>query len=120
MAICAVSYYWLPSLSILTIIDLFFWGFGFMVGNCFLCCHGNTTILIAEMTQITNKKVISLMVVFFLKIIKLWHLSIEFYGVWQKVAIHHRTQYLKVLIQMHLHARTECKLHFVKMRPPAA
>ena len=50
MAICALSYYWLPSLSLLTIIDT------------------------------------------------------------------------EVLIQMHLHARTECKPHFVKigiMRPPA-
>ena len=38
------------------------------------------------MTQISNMKVIGLMVDF-LKIIKLWHLSIEFYGVWQKVAL---------------------------------
>ena len=37
------------------------------------------TILIVQMTQISNMKVISL-VVNFLKIIKLWHLSIEFYG----------------------------------------
>ena len=36
------------------------------------------------MTQISNMKVIGLMVDF-LKIVKLWHLSIEFYGVWQKV-----------------------------------
>ena len=28
----------------------------------------------------------------FLKIVKLWHLSIEFYGEWQEVATHHRTQ----------------------------
>ena len=33
----------------------------------------------------------------FLKIIKLWHLCMEFYGVWQKVA-HHRTQYLTVKV----------------------
>ena len=45
------------------------------------------------MAQISNIKVIGLMVEF-LKIVKLWHLSIEFYGEWQKVATHHRTQYL--------------------------
>ena len=28
-----------------------------------------------------------------LKIVKLWHLSIEFYGEWQLFATHHRTQY---------------------------
>ena len=39
-------------------------------------------------------KVIGFMVDFE-KIIKLWGLSIEFYGEWQKVATHHRTQYLK-------------------------
>ena len=41
------------------------------------------------MTQISNMKIISLMVDF-LKI-KLWHLSIEFYGEWQLFATHHRT-----------------------------
>ena len=46
------------------------------------------------MTQISNMKVIGLMVDF-LKIIKLWLLSIGFYGVWQLFATHHRTQYLK-------------------------
>ena len=40
------------------------------------------------MTQISNMKVISLMVDF-LKIVKLWHLSTEFYGVWEKVALCH-------------------------------
>ena len=55
------------------------------------------TILIVQMTQISNMKVISLMVEF-LKIVKLWHLSIEFYGEWQKVATHHRTQYLTVKV----------------------
>ena len=45
------------------------------------------------MTQISNMKVVGLWLIF-LKIIKLWHLSIEFYGEWQKVATHHRTQYL--------------------------
>ena len=43
------------------------------------------------MTQISNMKVIGLMVDF-LKIVKLRRLSAEFYGVWQKVALRHRTQ----------------------------
>ena len=42
------------------------------------------------MTQISNMKVISLMVDS-IEFIKVWHLSI---GVWQKVALHNRTQYL--------------------------
>ena len=49
------------------------------------------------MTQISNMKVISLMVDF-IKFIKYWHLSIEFYDVGQKVAPHHRTQYLNAKI----------------------
>ena len=32
-------------------------------------------------------------VILLLKIVKLWHLSIEFYGEWQLFATHHRTQY---------------------------
>ena len=40
------------------------------------------------MTQISNMEVIGLMVDFFLKIVILWHLSTEFYGVWQKVALY--------------------------------
>ena len=39
------------------------------------------------MTQISNMEVIGLMVDF-LKIVILWHLSTEFYGVWQQVALH--------------------------------
>ena len=49
------------------------------------------------MTQILNMRVICLMVDF-LKIVKLWRLSTEFYGVWQKVALRHRTQYLKAKV----------------------
>ena len=49
------------------------------------------------MTQISNMKVIGLMVDF-LKIVKLWRLSTEFYGVWQKVALLHRTQYLNAKV----------------------
>ena len=49
------------------------------------------------MTQISNMKVIGLMVDF-LKIVKLWRLSTEFYGVWQKVAPHHRTEYLNAKV----------------------
>ena len=41
------------------------------------------TIFIVQMTQISNIKVIGLMVYFFKKIVKLWYLSIEFYGEWQ-------------------------------------
>ena len=40
------------------------------------------TILIVQMIQISNVKVIGLMVDF-KKIVKLWHISIEFYGEWQ-------------------------------------
>ena len=39
------------------------------------------TILLVQITQILNMKVISFMVDF-LKIMKLWHLNIEFYGDW--------------------------------------
>ena len=42
------------------------------------------------MTQISNMKVIGVMVDF-IKIVKLWRLSIEFYGVGQLFATHHRT-----------------------------
>ena len=49
------------------------------------------------MTQISNMKVIGL-TVDFLKIVKLWGLSTEFYGVGQKVATHHRTQYLNAKV----------------------
>ena len=34
----------------------------------------------------------------FKQIVKLQHLSIEFYGEWQKVVTHHGTQYLKVKV----------------------
>ena len=58
------------------------------VVNCYLCCHVVTpifmTIIIVQMTQISDMKVIGLMVDF-LKIIKLWHFSIEFYGDWQEL-----------------------------------
>ena len=50
-----------------------------------------------EMTQISNLKVIGLMVDF-LKIVKLWHLSTEFYGVGQLFATHYRTQYLNTKV----------------------
>ena len=53
-------------------------------------------ILEVQMAQISNMKVISLMVDF----IKFWHLSIEFYSVWQKVALHNRTQYLNAKVVM--------------------
>ena len=46
------------------------------------------TILTIQMTQISNMKVIGFMVDF-KQIVKLWHLSIEFCGEWQKVATHH-------------------------------
>ena len=49
------------------------------------------------MTQISNMKVIR-HVVDFLKIVKLGRLSTEFYGVWQKVALRHRTQYLNAKV----------------------
>ena len=47
------------------------------------------------MTQISSVKAIGLMVDF-KQIVKLWHLSMEFYGEWQLLATHHRTQYLTV------------------------
>ena len=43
------------------------------------------TILLFQVTQISNMKVIGFMVEF-LEIFKLWHLSNEFYGDRQKVA----------------------------------
>ena len=49
------------------------------------------------MTQISSMKVIGLMVDF-LKIVKLWHLSTEFHGVWQKVALRHITQYFNAKV----------------------
>ena len=49
------------------------------------------------MTQISNLKVIGIMVDF-LKIIKLWRLSTEFYGVEQLFATHHRIQYLNTKV----------------------
>ena len=45
----------------------------------------------------SNLKVICLMVDF-LKIVKLWRLSTEFYGVGQLFATHHRTQYLNTKV----------------------
>ena len=50
-----------------------------------------------SLTQISNMKVIGLMVDF-LKIVKLWCLRIEFCGVGQKVATRHRTQYLNAKV----------------------
>ena len=47
------------------------------------------------MTQISNMKVIGLMIVFFKN-----HQSLAFfYGVWQKVATYHRAQYLTVKVR---------------------
>jgi len=42
------------------------------------------TILLVQVTQISNMKIIGFMVDF-LKIIKVWHLSIEFNSEWQKM-----------------------------------
>ena len=44
--------------------------------------------------RLGNNKTTILTMVDLLKIVKLWHLSTEFCGVWQKVALRHRTQYL--------------------------
>ena len=49
------------------------------------------------LSQIAFMKVIGL-TVDFLKIVKLWRLSTEFYGVWQLFALHHRTQYLNAKV----------------------
>ena len=46
-------------------------------------------------------KVIGL-IVDFLKIVKLRHLSTEFYGVWQLFALHNRTQYLNAKLDITL------------------
>ena len=59
------------------------------------------TILIVQMTQISNMKVIGL-IVDFKQVVKLWHLSMEFYGEWQLFATHHGTQYLTVKVRRFL------------------
>ena len=51
----------------------------------------------SKMTQISNMKVIDLMVDF-KQIVKLWPLSMEFCGDRQLFAAHHRTQYLTVKV----------------------
>ena len=49
------------------------------------------------MTQSSNIKVIALMADF-KQVVKLWHLSMEFYGEWPLFATHHKTQYLTVKV----------------------
>ena len=51
------------------------------------------TILRVQVMQISSMKAIGLMVDF-KQIVQ--HLSMEFYGEWQLLATHHRTQYLTV------------------------
>ena len=48
-------------------------------------------------SNLKYEKVVGLMVDF-KQIVKLWHLSIEFYGEWQLFATHHRTQYLNAKV----------------------
>ena len=54
------------------------------------------TILLVQVTQISNMKVIGFMVDF-LKIFKLWHLSIEFEGEWKSHTPWIRSIYVFVL-----------------------
>ena len=52
------------------------------------------------MTQISNMEVIGL-TVDYLKIVKLWRLSTEFYGVWQLyTSIHRYTEYTQVYMSI--------------------
>ena len=68
------------------------------------------TVRIVQMTQISNMKVISL-IVDFLKSIELRHLSIEFYGEWQLFATHHRTckKAMNHRCLLSLHSYVVCK-----------
>ena len=51
-------------------------------------------ILEAQVTQICNMDILKL-IIDFIKMSKVLSLSMEFYGAWQEVAMHHRTPEVK-------------------------
>ena len=57
-------------------------------------CKFFKVILEAQVTQICSMDILRL-TIDFIKMSKVWSLSMEFYGAWQEVAMRHRTPYLR-------------------------